>query len=64
MAEFTPVRARTSKVVHATSLHAPNVTACGIRYRGWQIAVRLVNCVECQLAVFQDARPKKRKRKR
>lgn len=62
--EYTPVRARTSKVVHATSLHEPGETACGIQFRGWVIAVRALTCAECKLAMFMDARPKRGVRRR
>ena len=50
--EYTPVRARTSKLVHATTLATPNVTACGKKYRGWVIAVNPLTCPDCRRAIF------------
>ena len=56
--EHTPVKAKTGKIVHATTLGTPSATACGKKFKGWVIALRPVTCRACKLALYLDARSK------
>lgn len=60
MVEFTPVVAPRGQVVHATTLAAPNRTACGKKFSRWAIALKPLSCRDCKLAVFRDCRKKPR----
>lgn len=62
--QFTPVRARTSRVVHATTLGEPQRTACGKGFRSWVVAFEKLNCEQCKLAIHLDCRKPKAKSKK
>ena len=64
--EYTPVILSRGKVVHALTINGPHAqrgeAACGKKGK-FKIALRMLNCIDCKLAVGLDARPKKKRRR-
>ncbi len=56
--EYTPVRPRRGRLVHATSLSGPNETSCGRKFEGWIAVAKPLTCRDCMMAVGLDVRPK------
>lgn len=59
--QYTPIRARTGKLVHAITLQEPTETACGRKCAGWVVALIKVNCTDCQKMVFFPVKRRRRK---
>ena len=60
MAEYKPVRARRSKVVHATDAVDYRLTVCGVPCSGWILqADEVPNCRRC-LRILANGSPANR----
>lgn len=46
---YTPIRARTGRVVHAITMHDTQRTACGRKLIGGVIVARALSCKKCRL---------------
>lgn len=58
MSEYTPIKARRSKVIHAISLRNPGMTVCKRTCNGWAIALGALSCKACKAAVHLDVMAK------
>lgn len=59
--QFTPIMARTGKVVHVTMLMTPNATVCGKKCHRWIVALKPLSCTDCKRVVFLVAPRRKAK---
>lgn len=58
--QYTPVTPRRGGGVHATTLAAPQRTACGRKFRAWVVSLKRVDCDGCKLAVGIPVKKRRR----
>jgi hypothetical protein len=49
--EYTTITPRGGGLIHATTIHDPYFTVCGIEWRGWLIAPKKLTCKACEEAL-------------
>lgn len=60
VAEYTPIRARGKRLVHAVALTSPARTACGKRCSGWVVECTQVTCTTCKEQVHYPVKRRPR----
>lgn len=49
--EYTTITPKGGGLIHATTIHDPFHTACGIEWRGWLIEPKELTCSACEEAL-------------